>query len=205
MHSADTNVFHPTEVTGGGRTGAQGVGNQLEATRPATASPPPPGPACPLAPPRKHHVPEGSHCSRNAAGSHSTAGWSLPAPRRAVPVPVAVRHHRPVGDRHDQVCVRGQAWLFVTFPCLSRYPKQLRAPGSSAGGWESDAKEADVPAGALCPPCRRRLRHRHPGLCVAGLRSSGAGPVAGPFASLVSWGVRRGLSGLAGSLGHGGV
>lgn len=123
---------------------------------------PPPGPACPLAPPRKHHVPEGSHCSRSAAGSHSTAGWSLPAPRRAVPVPVAVRHHRPVGDRHDQVCVRGQAWLFVTFPCLSRYPKQLRAPRSSAGGWESDAKEADVPAGALCPPCRRQAQSQTP-------------------------------------------
>lgn len=124
---------------------------------------------------------------------------------RGVTAAAMLQGHTALQDGHDQVCVRGQAWLFVTFPCLSRYPKQLRAPRSSAGGWESDAKEADVPAGALCPPCRRRLSHRRPGLCVAGVRSSGAGPVAGSFACLVSWGVRRGLSGLTGSLGHGGV
>lgn len=152
MHSADTNVFHPTEVTGGGRTGAQGVGNQLEATRPATASPPPPGPACPLAPPRKHHVPEGSHCSRNAAGSHSTAGWSLPAPRRAVPVPVAVRHHRPVGDRHDQVCVRGQAWLFVTFPVLAAIQSSSGLPGPQRGAGRVTPRKPTCQPGRCVPP-----------------------------------------------------
>lgn len=67
------------------------------------------------------------------------------------------------------------------------------------GGWKGDTEKAAVSLGAASA-CRRQARSR--GSSEPGPRASGAGPVAGPFASLVSWGVRRGVArGVAGTQG----